>query len=212
MSFNGSVLGYDPGGNNSHGIAIAKFLNGKLVNIDVKTLSTAEDVIQYAEAIEDLKLLGIDTLTMWSTGESGWRPADRWLKAKYKAITHSIASANSLFGSMGLNGMSLLVSLRAKYPDLQITETHPKVLYFELSKQKYDYTSNWRDMDQSLGLLLDTPIATKNDHEWDAVVSVYAAYMGFTGQWSNNLHALPTLKNERLVKVCGNSSYWWPST
>jgi predicted nuclease with RNAse H fold len=211
-NFSGSILGYDPGGNSSHGVAVAKFNDGTLINIEIQTLSTAESVIEYAETIQDLKIIGVDTLTLWSTGKSGWRPADRWLKLKYKEITHSISSANSLFSSMSLNGMSVLVSLRAKFPELEITETHPKVLFYELSKTKYDYVTNSKAMDELLGELLNSPIATKNDHEWDAIISVYAAFMAQTGHWTNNLHSLPTDSNERLIRVCSESSYWWPTT
>jgi len=88
---------------------------------------------------------------------------------------------------MSLNGMSVLVDLRAKFPELEITETHPKVLYYELSKTKYNYVNNSKAMDELLGELLKTSITTKNDHEWDAAISVFAAFMGLSGQWVNGL-------------------------
>ncbi len=40
---------------------------------------------------------------------------------------------------MSLNGMTLLVSLRNQRPELFITETHPKVLFWFLEREKYDY-------------------------------------------------------------------------
>lgn len=212
MSFTGKILGYDPGGNGAHGVALAIVKDNQIVDLQVQTFSTAEDVIQFAYLNSELAILSVDTLTQWSTGTSGWRPADRWLKNKYKEITHSIASANSLFGSMGLNGMSVISSLRHNYPALKITETHPKVLYFELSGEKYDYKLNAERMDSFLESLIGTSIQTQNDHEWDAVISVYAAIMGYSGQWTKNLHDLEVEGRERIVKVAGDSEYWWPIT
>ena len=136
MNISGTVVGYDLGGNSSHGVAIFSFDQGNLKRTSIHTYRTANEVIEVISMIDDVILIGIDTLTCWSTGKSGWRPADRWLKKRYTEISNSIASANSLFGSMGLNGMSVLISLRELMPDLYISETHPKVLYYALSKQK----------------------------------------------------------------------------
>jgi len=63
-NFSGSILGYDPGGNASHGGATAQFQDGALVAMDIKTLSTAEKVMEYAETIQNLKIIGVDTLTL----------------------------------------------------------------------------------------------------------------------------------------------------
>ena len=212
MSFSGTILGYDPGGNGVHGAALAIVENNHVLNLEVQTLSTAEDVINFACKATTLDVLAVDTLTKWSTGWSGWRPADCWLKANYKETTNSIASANSLFGSMGLNGMSVMLELRMKDSNIKVTETHPKVLYFALSGKKYDYKHESHDMDIFLSDLLNIRVNTSNDHEWDAVVSVYAAIMGYSGQWSTNLHDLPAQDTERLIKPAGNTEYWWPIT
>ena len=211
MNFSGKILGYDPGGNGVHGVAIATLICNKVKDLEVQTLATAEDVIKLASAAPRLDVLAIDTLTALSTGLSGWRPADRWLKKNYKEITHSIASANSLFGSMGLNGISVMAELRKQDPSIRITETHPKVLYFELSGCKYDYRYSAQKMNHLVTKLLGIQVHTSNDHEWDAVASVYSAVMGYSGQWHNNLHALPVEETERLVKPVGDTEYWWPS-
>jgi len=210
MTLNGTIIGYDPGGNSSHGVAKFTFRNGNLIHHSVITLKTAFEVIKYVGEIEDLIALGVDTLTCWSTGESGWRPADRWLRNKYKVIGNSIASANSLFGSMGLNGMSVLISLRKKLPNLLISETHPKVLYYALSQQKYDYKDNHPSMDAYLSALFDEIVDTNNDHEWDAAISVYAVMKGFVDQWHIDLHQLPTRNDESIIMPCGETKYWWP--
>jgi hypothetical protein len=108
--------------------------------------------------------------------------------------------------------MSVMSELRQKDSNIRITETHPKVLYFELSGEKYDYKTDSHKMDSLLSELLGVQINTSNDHEWDAVVSIYAAIMGYSEQWPTNLHALPLEETERLIKPAGDSEYWWPIT
>lgn len=210
MTITGTIIGYDPGGNGSHGVALARYVNGELISIEVETYNTANSVLDIMLSCADLMAIGVDTLTCWSTGESGWRPADRWLKEHYPITTNSVLSANSLSGSMGLNGMSVLIEARNQFPQVHISETHPKVLYHELSGKKYDYKHLNIEMDELVGNYLGTPIRTKNDHEWDALISIYAVYSGFSGYWQHDLHSIESSTSEKLVTPCGVSQYWWP--
>ena len=210
MTLTGTLVGYDPGGNGAHGLAIATYQDGEVIELELSTCRTAEKAIAAICVHENVLGIGIDTLTCWSTGPSGWRPADRWLKNNYPSITNSIASANSLFGSMGLNGMAVLLKLRQTFPGIHVSETHPKVLYFELAQSKYDYGTNSAEMDALLGELLGMRINTGNDHEWDAAVSVYALSCGLKGRWAHDLHRLATQQDESIVEPAGTTSYWWP--
>lgn len=210
MSLTGTIMGYDPGGNSHHGVSFLTYRQGRVIASSINTYQTAEEVIESTSQFDELLGVGIDTLTCWSTGHSGWRPADRWLKQRYTSIKNSIASPNSLYGSMGLNGMAVLLSLRKAQLKLPICETHPKVLYFELAKEKYDYSYNHQAMDEFLSNLLQTNIVTENDHEWDSVVSVFAVAQGIEGNWTNDLHSLQKVETERLIEPCGKTQYWWP--
>lgn len=212
MKFSGAILGYDPGGNSSHGVAICRFVNGLPVQLSTRTCEAVEDVISLAEEVEDLKAIGTDTLTCWSTATSGRRPADLVLRARYKPIIHSITAPNSLAGSMGLNGMGVLLSLRNANPELVISETHPKVLYFALAHEKYDYANKAIKMDQLLSKWLKIETKTENDHEWDAAISVLAAFKGLIGVWPTDLHNFPSVGKGRLIKPCGETNYWWPQS
>lgn len=194
MSITGTIIGYDPGGNSSHGLAIFLYEQGHLVSSTVNTYETAHDIIKTVGEQGDLIAIGIDTLTCWSTGRSGWRPADHLLRKNYNEVRNSIVSANSLYSSMSLNGMSVLLSLLIINPCLHISETHPKVLYYALKNEMYDYLTNHRAMDEFLSSRLTTNITTKNDHEWDAVVSAYAVKQGICGKWTNDLHSLSHTK------------------
>jgi hypothetical protein len=207
----GEVIGYDPGGDGTHGLAILRIVDSRVIQLETDTLPTADDVIERINTIPKLLGLGIDTLTCWSTGRCGWRPADRWLRAKYPIALKSVVSPNGLYGSMGLNGMAVLIAARASHPNSQITETHPKVLYCHLAGSKYNWTNSSAKMTGSLGAWLGRAVRVSNEHEWDAALSAYAALQGIIGDWHLDLHDLPVVRGERLVKPAGEAHYYWPS-
>ena len=89
---------------------------------------------------------------------------------RYPEVQNSIASPNSLFGSMGLNGMTVLIATRQTHPSLMITETHPKVLCWHLLGEKYDYVGRRAAMDEALTDLLSVTVDSANEHEWDAAL------------------------------------------
>jgi hypothetical protein len=156
--------------------------------------------------------LGVDTLTVWSTGPCGWRPADRALRQKYTSAKNSVVSSNSLYGAMAVNGMMLMTRLRELLPNLLISETHPKVLYTALMSRSYDYDANASDMNLALAEWLGSPgPSPRSEHEWDAVVSAYAMAQGLTSRWSADLHELPTQGEEVLVWPVGKTRFYWPS-
>jgi hypothetical protein len=186
-------------------------VRGGKPEIETDLLPSAEDVISwFHERSRKPSGIGIDALTCWSTGRSGWRPADLWLKDHYPAVRASVASPNSLHGAMSLNGMAVLLALRADCPELLVTETHPKVLHWHLRKSPYDYKSARPSMDAVLTEQLGCPFACESDHEWDAAISALAAYRCASGQWQLDLHALQTSVNERLINPCGPTKFAWP--
>lgn len=100
------IIGYDPGGNGNHGVACLT-VNADFtpVTVTCQSVETVGDAIAWASSLTDIVGVGIDTLTRWSTGRSGWRPADRWLRKHPPFVGKSVASPNSLFGSMPVGGM-----------------------------------------------------------------------------------------------------------
>lgn len=211
MTNSGIIWGYDPGGNNCHGLAKMVLENGLIKEVATTSLETVEEVVQDILKYKELVIaIGIDTLTCWSTGRGGWRPADRCLRRKYPQVRNSVVSPNTLRGSMSLNGMAVLSVIKNEMSNVLVTETHPKVLHYCLFKKKYDYKMNKILMDNGLTEKLGTSITPKNDNEWDAALSAYAALKGLFSEWENDLHKLPIEKNERLVKPCGETYYFWP--
>ena len=104
----------------------------------VETEETVKDVIDWCSQFNDAVGIGIDTLTKWATGKSGWRPADLWLRAKYPGVAFSIASPNSLYGSMTVGGMAV----KKWFSCEKIVKYYAKL-----------------EMVLILGVLLDTPLA-----------------------------------------------------
>ena len=206
----GVVVGYDPGGNGVHGVAELQIQGGRAAALSTKTLDTAEHVIAAIERLPSIAALGVDTLTCWGTGTSAWRPADRWLRHRYRAVQNSVMTPNGLFGSMGLNGMSVLIAARRRFSNVPITETHPKVLYWQLSGKKCEYETSKTAMDAFLAGLLGISVVPGTEHEWDAAISAFAALEGIAGRWSHDLHQLPIIKGERLITPCGSTHYFWP--
>lgn len=214
----GTVVGYDPGGNGRHGFARAFVRGGKIVGpVATETLQTAEEVVRSILGGENPLGLGIDTLTCWSTGHGGWRPADRWLRQHphYGAVKGAIIAPGGLAGAMCLNGMAVLVAVRQAFPDIFVTETHPKVLYYALFKERHDFNGPNRSVMKSrLSRLLDgVDIAPRDEdeHQWDAGLSMLPVVRGLYGSWQD-LHARLTKPGERLIHPCGKTTYMWPET
>ena len=210
-SMTGTVVGYDPGGNCKHGLAQATVRDGRIVSVNTETLPNVEKVLASIPKGQPLGL-GIDTLTCWSTGPSGWRPADRWLRCQYREVEKKIVAPAALFGAMSVNGMALLVAVRQAFPGIFVTETHPKVLYHALFREPYDFDGNKSAMTEHLNQLLAVDVAPQNEHEWDAAISIHAVVNGLKGSWEQDLHALPTNLHERLVQPCGRTEYVWPES
>ena len=206
----GTVVGYDPGGNRTHGLAWAAVQDRKIVDVTTKTYRNVEEVVASILDVETPLGLGIDTLTCWGTGHSGWRPADRWLRERYPEVQNSVQAPNSLYGAMSVSGMALLVAVRQEFPHIFVTETHPKVLYHAQCNERYDYGRNISAMNEHLSRLLAADVAPRNEHEWDAAISILAVVRGLHGLWKRDLHALPTDSDERLVQPCGKTAYLWP--
>lgn len=206
----GDLIGYDPGGDGTHGVAMLRVDSSTIVALETRTLSTADEVIDLVSAVPNLLAIGIDTLTCWSTGRCGWRPADRWLRSKYPLALKSVVSPNGLYGSMGLHGMGVLIAAKARHPAARITETHPKVLYCHLAGCKYNWEVDAERMTDRLSGWLSYKVQLTGDHEWDAALSAYAALEGLTGCWRTDLHELPVGRGERLIKPAGETHYYWP--
>lgn len=206
-----TILGYDPGGNGKHGVAALSIDDSyNPTKIIVQTKEIVKDVIDWFSQFSDVDGIGIDTLTKWATGRSGWRPADLWLREKYPDVALSVASPNSLYGSMTVGGIAVKSWFFNQYPKAVISETHPKVLYFALKNRKYDWVNTQKEMVDFLWKKLGTSCKLSKDHEFDSALSCYAVLEYLRGNWKNDLHAKSDDRCGAYVEPFGNSTYAWP--
>ncbi len=210
MPLTGKIVGYDPGGNFKHGVAALIVDDGRPTRLSFATLRNAQAAFDWLIIEEAPLWAGIDTLTALAMGDSGWRPADRWLRSQYRQVQNSVVNPNYLQGAMALNGLAMMISLRVASKDILVSETHPKVLYHRLSGFQYNYQANQVAMNAHLSQWIGLAANTTTDHEWDAAVSCFAVLQGITGRWSIDLHQLPTGPGEKLVHPGGPSHYFWP--
>jgi hypothetical protein len=199
-------LGCDPGGSGKNGLAIY-FPNEK--RCKTKTVDGLHDALSwYEKHLNGMKpsAAGIDTLMFWELADGGWRKADQYLKQEYPRASKSIISPNSLYGSMAVQGIAFAMKLKKRWENIALTETHPKVLYLACSKKKYKWNHSMNQWAREK-LEIDN-ISCANDHEWDALISAWAAYKGFIGEWKRDLACL-NAESENRVTPLEKVKYWW---
>ena len=202
-----NYLGFDPGGENKIGVALftvgggqSRCTTGCVASVDHALKWSVDRLLDDAPSA-----VGIDTFLFWETGRCGWRPADQWLKERYVDVRNSVLSSNSASGSMAVQGMALAILLRRCWPQVELIETHPKVLYRALSGQRYDWSSRMQEwLIEHMGLAPETVMS--DNHCGDAALSAWAAYKGHTRHWKHDLRAL----SHGPIEPAGSCAYWWP--
>lgn len=196
-------LGFDPGGARGFGVAV---LDG--IRIEAATVSTVAEAARWASGacgLDQPVAAGIDTLLHWCDGPSGWRPADKVLRAAYPEALSSVCSPNGLFGSMSIGGMALALRLGEKWLDIRLNETHSKVLGFALRHERHtdaDPKAVIAWLAEKAGLDL-TRVGT--GHELDAIFSAWATREGLVNGWADLV-----IDDPALLFPAGKVSYLWP--
>ena len=183
-----TFIGFDPGGATSgFGCAILQGERSTCATVD-----SVDGAMRWAaEACGGTTpaAAGIDTLLFWQTTPSGWRGADEYLRRRYPGSRSSVLCSNGLYGSMSVQGATLALRLRELWPDVVLTETHPKVLWAHLDTG-FDYPRNPRTDVGAVGWLeraTGTALEVENEHEFDAALSAWAAIQGYEGAWTRDL-------------------------
>lgn len=218
-TLSGVVLGFDPGGSSrrGNGIAGVRVEQGRVADVLVDSHECVDDseewvLSKFGEA--EWLGLGVDTLLAWSGSRCGWRAADAALRDKYPEVEGSVVSPNGLYGSMCLGGPLLASRLRQARPNLPLFETHPKVLYFHLTREIYDWEGASATMSRRLEALLKPArrgsLEVDSEDEFDALLSAYAAIQAAAGTWTTDLYSLSP-GGELFYPVIGPSPrYPWP--
>lgn len=168
--------------------------------------------------------MGVDTLTYWGCEDNGRREADFYLRNEYNAVHPSVMSPSRLSGAMLLPGAIVLLRLRARDQAFYVTETHPKVLFHALTDKEKIYKEV--DLDKRNGWLgeimgmADRKPACSDDHQWDALISAWAAYRGYASKrgrahWRNLVDEQEKSKEgqhkSEIVYPAGCVEYRWPN-
>ena len=195
-------LGFDPGGGDRFGVAL---LAGG--SVKASTVSSVKDALKWA--IDECGshrpiAAGIDTLLHWATTEGGWRPCDCQLRKKYPGVQNSVIAPNSLYGAMVVGGMALALWLRKTWLELDLNETHPKVLLHAHWQERYT-SKTIKTTIQQFSSRVGIECAFQGEHEFDAVLSAWATREGLAGSWADIVG-----DDASLLFPAGPVRYLWP--
>ena len=164
-------IGVDPGGAGNFGLAILE-VGGNCHSTTMDSVDKAIAVVR--EFIDDTPAgVGVDAPLWWSSGNGGLRQSDQWIRDHYRLHHRHVQAVNSLWGSVLAQGMMFVARMRELFPQVRVTETHPKAVLAALGRGPWE--AKFHEL--STKVTLDT----EPDHERDAIISAIAAREGFEG-------------------------------
>lgn len=177
MSQDDSIwVGADPGGRNNFGVAVL-WADGSVHTARVSCADEAVDEVR--QQVEDPPAgVGVDAPLWWSSGISGGRCVDQWLRSRYGLAGGQVQPPNALRGAALVQGFMFVQRIRELFPDVPVTETHPKALLAALKIDERDFYNRF---------LVQLEAGVVSEHERDAVISAVAAREGFNRQWTTDL-------------------------
>lgn len=186
-----SWIGADPGGAGNFGVAL---LDGH-GTARFCCVDCADEAVDFVRAHLDQPPggVGVDAPLWWSSGASGDRAADRWLRRTYALGGGAVQAANSLRGAALTQAAMFVQRMREAYPGVGVTESHPKVLLKILAR------GDWQVFTERFALQGAT---SAGEHMLDAVISAVSAREGFLGRWPVDL------STDRLAAEQDPASYW----
>ena len=135
----GYFLGLDPGGEGAIGwCMLESTTNQPPLRLVARGIADHADgavaASLYAIGTGTLKAAGIDSPLFWRP--DGDRVVDQCLRkhiVRMGAHSATVNAVNSMQGACLIQGMMAAMLLRVKYPQLRITESHPKALLWLLN-------------------------------------------------------------------------------
>lgn len=133
------ILGFDPGGRGQFGWCTAEYASSQLriqsAGVADHALGAVTAALEQLEPGYHITAAGIDAPLLWATG--GPRRADRTIRMAMKSlgavnVGGTVQDTNSLRGACVAQGLLTAKLLRDRFPDLPITESHPKALLWLL--------------------------------------------------------------------------------
>ena len=126
---------------------------------------------------------------------------DLSLRKNYGIPSGTVQSVNSLRGAALVGGTLLALRLREEFPELPITESHPKALLIAFKLES----------DAAIEKCLHVRKAWHDEHQRDAMVAAVCAREGFEGRWRCDLAKHRHRLEQDPKSFClAPVSYWWP--
>ncbi len=172
-------IGVDPGGKKNFGVAVLRS-NGSAYTCCVNCADEAIEVIRQRVKSQPAGV-GVDAPLWWSSGMSGGRCVDQWLRSRYGLSGGQVQAPNSLRGAALVQGAMFVQRIRELFPVVPVvpvTETHPKALLVALDTDERAFYRRF---------CVRPKAGVVSEHERDAVISAVAAREGFEGRWINDL-------------------------
>lgn len=193
-------VGADPGGKGGFGIAI--------LHPDGSAQFDTVDCADEAVAFVRQRLssppagVGVDAPLWWSSGPSSDRHADQWLRSKYRFSGGQVQTANSLWGAALVQAAMFLQRLRECYPNVPVTEAHPKALFKVLAEKQ------WKTFANRFAVAV---ARVDEEDERDAIIAAVAAREGFEGRWTRDL-SIDRFESEQNPETywLAPVHYFWP--
>ena len=189
-------LGFDPGGFLGFGwCALSIASDDKGLNIRSGTCSTASEALAAAGIQVSPTAIGINAPMYWSP--DGDRKADQIVRGMVLSKggqSSTVPAVNSLSGTSLAQGIMLAALAREHWPEVNITEAHPKAL-----QQIYPEAENFLSGREF-----------KNDHERNAALAAYTAwaYDKPSTSWCD----LRAMESSLFDPLSGSPpAYWFPA-
>lgn len=185
-------IGADPGGEGKFGLALLT-ADGTVQSWCVDFTDEAIDIIRKGLKASPAGV-GVDAPLWWSSGRSSSRLVDQWLRQEYSLSGGQVQAVNSLRGAALAQGAMFVYRMRECFPDVGVTETHPKALLAAMGMKKGD--SFFKKFSVKVNG------KDKPEDERDAIISAVVAREGFERRWMKDL------SKERHSSEQDPSQYW----
>ena len=146
--------------------------------------------------------VGIDSPMGFSSGPSGDRSCDKWIRTSYRGRVNSstVQPANSLRGAALVQAAMFAERIREKFSGIKITESHPKAILDGPGIQ-------------TLGNDAVNLVREDTEHERDAIIAALCAREGFSGRWKNDLaRARYSCEQNPDSYWLAPMNYFWPES
>jgi hypothetical protein len=215
------LVGYDPGGKGQFGWCVVEATDSLPLAVRASDVADsardADRAVRRALDGEEPAAIGIDSPLFWV--ESGDRRADATVRVAIEGLgakhAHgTVQQVNSLRGACLVQGLLVAKMARSCWPNVRITESHPKALLWLLGVASKDRPASEVGIVQ-LADYLTCPSGACSEHERDAALASLGAWAMLTQRsgWKNLVHLeeAEVKKGERFVwSPVPDVEYWMP--